>query len=99
MLGMSNKVRHIYTIKKCFKVKLKIIVRGRLRLMITRTMEDYLEVIWNLQEKKGYVKAKDIAESLKISRPSVSEMIKRLSENEYIAVSYTHLTLPTICSV
>jgi DtxR family Mn-dependent transcriptional regulator len=47
-------------------------------------MEDYLEAIWNLQDKKGYIKAKDIAEKLEISRPSVSEMIKKLSENEYI---------------
>lgn len=47
-------------------------------------MEDYLEAIWNLQDKKGYVKAKDIAERLEVSRPSVSGMIKRLSENNYI---------------
>jgi len=52
--------------------------------MTTRNMEDYLEAIWNLQNKKGYVKAKDIAERLEVSRPSVSEMIKKLSENSYI---------------
>ena len=52
--------------------------------MTTRSMEDYLETIWNLQDKKGYVKAKDIADKLEITRPSVSEMIKKLSENEYI---------------
>jgi len=44
--------------------------------MTTRNMEDYLEAIWNLQDKKGYVKAKDIADKLEVSRPSVSEMIK-----------------------
>ena len=47
-------------------------------------MEDYLEAIWNLQDKKGYVKAKDIAEKLEVTRPSVSGMIKKLSENSYI---------------
>ena len=52
--------------------------------MTTRNMEDYLEAIWNLQDKKGYVKAKDIADKLEVTRPSVSEMIKKLSENEYI---------------
>ena len=52
--------------------------------MTTRNMEDYLEAIWNLQDKKGYVKAKDIAERLEVSRPSVSGMIKKLSENSYI---------------
>ena len=52
--------------------------------MTTRNMEDYLEAIWNLQDKKGYVKAKDIAEKLEVTRPSVSGMIKKLSENSYI---------------
>ncbi|HER23609.1 MAG TPA: HTH domain-containing protein [Candidatus Atribacteria bacterium] len=52
--------------------------------MTTRNVEDYLETIWNLQDKKGYVKAKDIAERLEISRPSVSGMIRKLSENSYI---------------
>jgi len=52
--------------------------------MTTRSMEDYLETIWNLQDKKGYVKGKDIADKLEVTRPSVSEMIKKLSENEYI---------------
>jgi len=52
--------------------------------MTTRNMEDYLEAIWNLQDKKGYVKAKDIADKLKVTRPSVSGMIKKLSENSYI---------------
>jgi len=52
--------------------------------MTTRNMEDYLEAIWNLQDKKGYVKAKDIAETLEVTRPSVSGMIKKLSESSYI---------------
>ena len=52
--------------------------------MTTRNMEDYLEVIWNLQSKKGYIKLKDIADKLEVSRPSVSEMIKKLAENNYI---------------
>lgn len=52
--------------------------------MTTRNMEDYLEAIWNLQNKKGYIKAKDIADKLGVKRPSVSEMIKKLNENNYI---------------
>ncbi|MHC2994579.1 MAG: transcriptional regulator MntR [Candidatus Atribacteria bacterium] len=52
--------------------------------MTTRNMEDYLEAIWNLHSKKGYIKAKDIADKLEVTRPSVSEMIKKLSENNYI---------------
>lgn len=52
--------------------------------MITRNIEDYLEAIWDLQKNKGYIKVKDIADKLEVTRPSVSEMIKKLSENEYI---------------
>jgi len=63
---------------------LKAIKKGRLILMTTRNIEDYLEAIWNLQDKKGYIKAKDIADKLEVTRPSVSEMIKKLAENNYI---------------
>ncbi|HBY56526.1 MAG TPA: transcriptional regulator MntR [Candidatus Atribacteria bacterium] len=52
--------------------------------MTTRNVEDYLEVIWDLQDEKGYIKAKDIAYKLEVTRPSVSEMIRKLSENGYI---------------
>lgn len=52
--------------------------------MTTRNIEDYLEAIWDLQKNKGYIKVKDIADKLEVTRPSVSEMIKKLSENEYI---------------
>jgi len=52
--------------------------------MTTRNIEDYLEAIWDLQKNKGYIKVKDIANKLEVTRPSVSEMIKKLSENEYI---------------
>ncbi|MEA1939253.1 MAG: transcriptional regulator MntR, partial [Candidatus Caldatribacteriota bacterium] len=46
--------------------------------MITRNMEDYLEAILNLQNDKGYVRVKDIADRLEVKCPSVSEMIKKL---------------------
>jgi len=44
--------------------------------MATRNMEDYLEAILDLQNNKGYIKAKDIADKLEVKRPSVSEMTK-----------------------
>jgi len=53
--------------------------------MTTRNMEDYLEVILNLKNKKGYVKAKDIADKLEVKRPSVSEMIKKLNKKNYVS--------------
>ncbi|MEA1939937.1 MAG: iron dependent repressor, metal binding and dimerization domain protein, partial [Candidatus Caldatribacteriota bacterium] len=47
-------------------------------------MEDYLEAILNLQNDKGYVRVKDIADRLEVKCPSVSEMIKKLDKNNYI---------------
>jgi len=52
--------------------------------MTTRKVEDYLEAIGDLLEERGYVKAKDIADRLAISRPSVSEMLRKLDESGYI---------------
>jgi len=76
MLGIPNKDRSIFKVFELNNL-------GRM-FMITRNVEDYLEVILDLQDKKGYIKAKDIAEKLGVSRPSVSEMIKKLSEDKYI---------------
>lgn len=53
--------------------------------MATRNMEDYLEAIWDLKNNKGYIKAKDIADKLEVKRPSVSEMTKKLKENNFIS--------------
>ena len=53
--------------------------------MATRNMEDYLEAILDLQNNKGYIKAKDIADKLEVKRPSVSEMTKKLKENNFIS--------------
>lgn len=41
-------------------------------------MEDYLEQILTLIKTKGYARAVDIAENLRISQASVSNMIQRL---------------------
>ena len=41
-------------------------------------MEDYLERILELINTKGYARVVDIAESLKISRASVTNMVQRL---------------------
>ena len=46
--------------------------------------EDYLEVIYELIRQKGYATAIDISESLSVSSPSVTKMLKRLDENKYL---------------
>ncbi|HYZ50056.1 MAG TPA: transcriptional regulator MntR, partial [Nitrososphaeraceae archaeon] len=50
----------------------------------TDRMEDYLEVIYELIQKKGYATAIDISEALNVSSPSVTKMLQRLDENKYL---------------
>lgn len=62
---------------------------------ILESGEDYLEAILMLSEKKDGVHAIDICEHLKITKPSVSVMLKRLREDGYITIdndNHLHLT-------
>jgi len=52
--------------------------------MITKSVEDYLEAIYNLIEKKGYARTIDIANHLKIRSPSVTEMLQKLDKEGFI---------------
>jgi DtxR family Mn-dependent transcriptional regulator len=47
---------------------------------LTRSVEDYLKVIWNLSPEGRPASTSDIAHRLELSAASVSGMIKRLSE-------------------
>ena len=47
-------------------------------------VEDYLEVISELVELKGYANTLDISRYMNVSAPSVTKMLKRLDENGYI---------------
>lgn len=51
---------------------------------VTQSIEDYLERIYELIETKGYARVSDIAASLKLSRPSVSMMVQRLSRLGFV---------------
>ncbi len=50
----------------------------------TVRMEDYLEVIYELIQHKGYAASVDVAECLSVSRPSVTKMMRRLDQTELI---------------
>ena len=50
----------------------------------TSRMEDYLEVISELIELKGYAIPMDISNYMDVSPPSVTKMLRRLDELEYI---------------
>ena len=47
-------------------------------------MEDYLEAIFNLSNEKRSVRVKDIAKRLKVKMPTVTNMLKTLSERGFI---------------
>ncbi|NOJ28655.1 MAG: transcriptional regulator MntR [Nitrososphaeraceae archaeon] len=44
-------------------------------------MEDYLEVIFELVQNKGYATTVDISKYLNVRSPSVTKMVQRLDEN------------------
>lgn len=52
--------------------------------MITSGLEDYLELIHNSIKQGKNIKAIDIANEFKISRPSVSEALIRLADMDLI---------------
>jgi len=51
---------------------------------LTRSVEDYLKVIYHLSSQGGFAATSDIAAHLEVSSPSVSGMVKRLSETGLI---------------
>ncbi len=55
-------------------------------MKILKSSENYLETILILKNRKGFVRAVDIANELGFSKPSVSVALKQLRENEYISV-------------
>jgi Mn-dependent DtxR family transcriptional regulator len=50
----------------------------------TARMEDYLEVIYELVQHKGYATTIDISIYLNVSSPSVTYMIQRLDESGHL---------------
>lgn len=51
---------------------------------LSRSVEDYLKVIYHLSNEGGFATTSDIAAMLTVAPPSVSGMIKRLSETGLI---------------
>src|SRR6266481_9961693 len=51
---------------------------------LTRSVEDYLKAIYHLSSQGGFASTSDIAAQLELTPPSVSGMIKRLSETGLI---------------
>ncbi len=61
---------------------------------ISNVMEDYLEAIYQISQKRGFVRTIDVARSLNVSSPTVTQMLHKLSERELINYEpYTPVTL------
>ncbi|MDY6338929.1 MAG: metal-dependent transcriptional regulator [Saccharofermentans sp.] len=54
---------------------------------IGKSAEDYLESMIILKEKNGYIRSIDIANFLGVTKPSVSNAMKRLREEGYIEMN------------
>jgi Mn-dependent DtxR family transcriptional regulator len=52
--------------------------------MLTSSMEDYLEKIYELMREKGYARVSDIASSLSVQPSSVTKMIQKLDEKKLV---------------
>jgi len=61
---------------------------------LTESLEDYLEVIYNLEQKKKVARVKDIAEGMGVLRGSVTSALKNLAEKGFINYEpYSFVTL------
>lgn len=52
---------------------------------ITRSVEDYLETMYSLEQEKGTIRVKDVAQSLGVKPPSVVEAVKKLSQMDMVS--------------
>lgn len=52
---------------------------------LTPSMEDYLEMILRLSQKQGYTRIGDLAGALNVQPPSVTRMINKLAELDYLS--------------
>jgi Mn-dependent DtxR family transcriptional regulator len=50
----------------------------------TTRMEDYLEVIYELIQHRGYATTTDIANYLEVSLPSVTKMLRKLNKTSWL---------------
>ena len=60
------------------------------RVSSTTREEDYLEVIAELVELKGYATTLDISRYMNVSPPSVTKMLQKLDEKKYIEYEKYH---------
>ena len=62
--------------------------------MRRKTIEEYIELIYDLEEQEGHAQTGAIADEMKITPPSVTEMLQKLEREGYVHYkSYSGATL------
>lgn len=51
---------------------------------LTASMEDYLEMIFRLSQKRGFVRIHELSDALHIQPPSATKMVQKLSEYQLL---------------
>ncbi len=54
-------------------------------MKLSKSQEDYLEMIYILKSENGIVRTKDIASRFDLSPPSVTETMKKLAEKDLVS--------------
>lgn len=63
-------------------------------MMKTKTVEEYIEVIYALQKGHGHVHTNDLASTLGVAPPSATEMLQKLADKNLVNyVPYRGVTL------
>ena len=78
---MKKNSKRLESIKAAHKTK---------KTSSTTSEEDYLEVIAELVELKGYATTLDISRFMNVSPPSVTKMLQKLDEKKYLEYEKYH---------
>ena len=78
---MEKNSKRLESIKAAHKIK---------KIASTTREEDYLEVIAELVELKGYATTLDISRFMNVSPPSVTKMLQKLDEKKYLEYEKYH---------
>lgn len=63
-------------------------------LMLTESMEDYLEMFYRIVERQGYIRPVDLSNAIKVKPSSVTRMIQKLDEAGFISYEkYRNISL------
>lgn len=52
--------------------------------LLSPSAEDYLEMVYRLSKDTGYTRVNDLASALNVQPPSVTKMIKKLSDKRFL---------------